>query len=195
MEEIKIVGLDIETLSLRYDCIIHEVGVYGQYISPDDFSVGIDFEETHYMSVAEQLALGRSYTKNTLDFQIRTHGNKRFLGYASGTSTVEDLHSSLAHVLSTAEELWCNHPDFDLARLGSLFESCGLEAPWNYKIVRDVSTLRKFLGVDVKHPGQQHTAVADAKFNLAVVAEARRVLRADLKAKSQLRKYLANQWT
>ena len=190
----KIAALDIETLSLRTDCVIHEIGIVH---AVRDRNAGLIVPVNEYtlsLSVMEQIARGRVADQETIDWQIKQFGIVELTRRTSGHMMVADARLNLQHLLHDCAEIWVNHPEFDLARIDTLFDCFGLpREPWNRQAVRDVSGLRKEMGLVVDKPKGPdfHTGVGDCKYTLAVVEAFDKMMASSLKRNSSLGKQLA----
>lgn len=165
----KMVGfLDIETLSLRLNALVLEIGLvtvlmdetYGQLDSPQIFHWKLDHEE--------QLRMGRHVDPSTYEFHLKIHGDNLsnvFFGFEPTLKTTYDpifernsllnpnkaclppklVLDDLRSKCSNLSELWMNHPTLDSGRLHSLKEDVWAddEPLWKYHIERDVATLRR----------------------------------------------------
>lgn len=66
------------------------------------------------------------------------------------------------------QEVWCNGTSFDFPILENAFKACGLEAPWDFWMMRDFRTLKNIMPRTVQKahavvPVLAHHALEDAK--------------------------------
>ena len=175
-------SLDIETLDLeRTTAVVFEIGVV--IVRLDTVNGGhlaVLGETTYRPSIAEQLALGRTVSTDTLQFHRSQPGtDSRTSGsfqarLRSATQPLALIHDRLSSQLSSADEIWINGLSFDPVVLHYLFKSIGKPLPWHFRKERDVRTVRpalKLCGIqetfDTAQP--RHHAIVDARWNMSVV--------------------------
>lgn len=184
--------IDIETLSLSMNAAIIEIGMLvsvvdvvnwkPNYTQCADSSVGF-YSRLDFL---EQLELGRRIDTGTIAFHVKTFGAGPFRSslYGSpaseegGSAMVSYAKEALLHLKTACkdlDELWTNHPTFDSGRLHTLSEQLGIGQLWDYRIERDICTLRKSMGLsgDESVKGDtnlvRHTALGDCHWNMSIL--------------------------
>lgn len=223
-----LVGVDIETLSLRQDCVIYEIGVahyqlpiHGATVLSEAFTeqeridlIFLEFDcistSTIYLNILEQqFQFGRHVDESTVSYHLE-------LMEKAGVKTLEEYFGQgkaepgsapcrtaaegldrLRVVCENAEQVWINHPEFDIGRLTSLALDVEFEGDlWPHRSVRDVATRRDSpVKPDVDAlinaynlrspppPGKgKHTGAYDAKWNLQVAIAERVFLQSSLRS-------------
>lgn len=184
----KIASLDIETLDLdKNTAMVSDIGVvvYDTITKSEEF-LGLR------PNLLEQLLLGRTYSKATVDFHINVFGSftdlLEHLMHSETYKTVSILesHTALGKILSPVEAIWINGLSFDPAILESLYKLVGKRLPWNYKKEIDVRTINNLVNPALRQVFQNksaisfekddskivaHDAIADARWNLVVAQE------------------------
>lgn len=163
-----IAGLDIETLDLSQNCVVHEIGIVFTNILPKsgmqwstlDLPTlnyyngrdGIIFSaDTIRVSIIEQQLNGRTVTKDTLDFHAREmkkrgiDAKEYFFDHEKQAVSVIVARGLLEHVvkLHSPKEVWVNHTSFDIPRItGAIFNSEANALPWHYWAEMDLHTAK-----------------------------------------------------
>lgn len=159
------ISLDIETLSLKTNALVLQVGFC---------LINLD---TGCRSMPVRLNVGRSQQEqrhqdpdtiawwNNQDPDIRI---AVLYPAASSMVSIQSVHFELSKVCQPHRTVWANSPSFDCVILRSLFEDCGLEAPWNFRDERCLRTMAKFVDPEGnrKPPKNQnaHDALCDAEW-------------------------------
>jgi hypothetical protein len=183
-------GLDIETLSLENDAIVFQVGIaVSTFVPPSKYPTPTEEDQifrpevySFGVNILEQMVAGRSYSKDTLDFhrKVAASTTNHSLDTVSGinayfcqdTSFVcSEAASNIRRILSNADEVWINHPEFDLPRLFGALNITTKEPLFDFRRVRDVCMARKS-GLrlpDVANGNRhRHDASLDASWNLQI---------------------------
>jgi hypothetical protein len=180
-----IAGLDIETLDLSPSAVVMDIGVVIY-----DLEKQVEVWATNLTpSISEQVIVGRTVSKDTVNFHVRNY-HKTLDSLVAHTSsfrpTVASVFNSMEELLSPVSEIWINGLSFDPVVLRSLFTSRGIDRlPWNYRKEVDVRSFRTLFkkyglslgggngddggddGDDGKHRAV-HEAIADARWNLEI---------------------------
>lgn len=156
--------LDIETLDISTtDSVITEVA----FIVVKDGERLI--QEVTYPSIVEQIFLGRTISKETIDFHLKNGYDKIY--DPSHQITLDSFIKNLTYKLKDVEAVWINGMDFDLGNLNKLRQQVGIDKPlWNFRATRDYRTIRVELGVrateEEKQQHRLHTAMGDCEIML-----------------------------
>jgi hypothetical protein len=164
-----IAALDIETLSLDQDAVVHEVGVVFTNILPpkgvlwtlEDLQSLQEAKENGFehiiassrirLLIVEQVLMGRRVDLNTVGFHsklIKARGQDTldyFQQHETHAISTNEAKGFLAHLWATytPTEVWVNHPSFDVPRLvGALFEDKANAVPWRHHEEFDVFTAK-----------------------------------------------------
>lgn len=214
-----IATLDIETLALHApDAAVDEIGLVftncltvDEPFTPDFYYREGKFQEenglffhgvTLHPPILEQLMeLGSSYDHDTIRFRqkvFKEHYPDSTEPFYAGRApkspepdSVELNWRSFKRLFNEykPEDLWVNHPEFDLPLIRNLFRKQSLEMPWHYQSVCDISApkrlhrrwlkLRNSSGLEtfnkeLAHPGlnawKKHTGLGDCVYNLWLLA-------------------------
>jgi hypothetical protein len=180
-----IAGLDIETLDLSPSAVVMDIGVVIY-----DLEKQVEVRATNLTpSISEQVIVGRTVSKDTVNFHVRNYHKTldSLVAHASSfRPTVASVFNSMEELLSPVSEIWINGLSFDPVVLRSLFTSRGIDRlPWNYRKEVDVRSFRTLFkkyglslgggngddggdgGDDGKHRAV-HEAIADARWNLEI---------------------------
>ena len=184
----KIAALDIETLDLdKNTAMVSDIGV----ILYDTLTESEEFFGLR-PNLLEQLLLGRTASKETLEFHIKVFGNKTaFTEHIMHSSiykkvSVLDSHTILKNAFCSVEAIWINGLSFDPAILESLYKLVDRRLPWNYKKEIDVRTINNLVNPALRQIIKTkssisfekdeskivaHDAISDARWNLVVAQE------------------------
>ena len=191
--ELKVLaGLDIETLSLEGDAVVFQIGIAVETFSPpstypipdNEIRVFNPTTKSIGLDIFDQLINGRSMSKSTMDFH-REVASKH--GFDIVNSTIDrntyfhqtdpqrypfkETRKVLTELLWDVHEVWVNHPEFDLPRLKGALMATESEPLFDFRKVRDISTIRKS-GISLPKienaSRDRHDAVLDATWNLQV---------------------------
>ena len=174
-----IAGLDIETLDLSPSAVVMDIGIVIY-----DLEKQVEVCATNLTpSISEQVIVGRTVSKDTVNFHVRNYHKTldSLVAHASSyRPTVASVFHSMEELLSPVSEIWINGLSFDPVVLRSLFTSRGIDRlPWNYRKEVDVRSFRTLFkryglgddggdgGDDGKHRAV-HEAIADARWNLEI---------------------------
>lgn len=155
--------IDLETLDTTPDSIVTEIGAI--IYDPEDFcfieELGIDLD------IAEQLAIGRTFSAETIHHRRRnkTLGASKFTA-CSLRSTVSRLDLLLLD--HKPDALWIWGKDFDGPILSSLFRSAQRDFPIPYyqrHCARDRYKLA--FGTQARGTTKPHSALEDCRISLA----------------------------
>lgn len=180
-----IAGLDIETLDLSPSAVVMDIGVV---IYDLEKQVEV-YAKNLTPSISEQVIVGRTVSKDTVNFHVRNYHKTldSLVAHASSfRPTVASVFNSMEELLSPVSEIWINGLSFDPVVLRSLFTSRGIDRlPWSYSKEVDVRSFRTLFknyglslgggnggdggdgGDDGKHRAV-HEAIADARWNLEI---------------------------
>ena len=218
-----IATLDIETLSLDLNSVIDEIAIVITDIlpheqpRPEDYflycqstklpqadqgtEVKID-AYTWFPNVTLQLLNGASFSQATLSFREKSlRANTKNPGASfkdalstSRRQTLEEVALGIKSLEPQIQEMWVNHPQFDIPRLQSLFNGRSEWPFWNFHKERDVATLKGIIRslpnyvpsndtFKAKEEGQyqtpsqyatkKHTAVGDCMYNLWILGQSK----------------------
>jgi hypothetical protein len=137
-----IAGLDIETLDLSPSAVVMDIGVVIY-----DLEKQVEVRATNLTpSISEQVIVGRTVSKDTINFHVRNY-HKTLDSLVAHTSsfrpTVASVFNSMEELLSPVSEIWINGLSFDPVVLRSLFTSRGIDRlPWSYRKEVDVRSFR-----------------------------------------------------
>lgn len=180
-----IAGLDIETLDLSPSAVVMDIGVVIY-----DLEKQVEVCATNLTpSISEQVIVGRTVSKDTINFHVRNY-HKTLDSLVAHTSsfrpTVASVFNSMEELLSPVSEIWINGLSFDPVVLRSLFTSRGIDRlPWSYRKEVDVRSFRTLFkkyglslgdgedggdgdGEGVEQHRAVHEAIADARWNLEI---------------------------
>jgi 3' exoribonuclease, RNase T-like len=179
-----IAAIDIETLDTASTAHVFEIAVVTAEIDQGLFAE-LDCAKLA-PSYMEQLLLGRSVSKSTLDFHIRNRGIDNFENNLvdryrdSGDDQeydrvkVKDGLDQIRSLCKDVEEVWINGVSFDSLVLQSLQHAVGDTLPlWTFRKERDVRTVRNTnpaLYALTANKNVAHRAYEDALWNLSVAA-------------------------
>jgi len=157
--------LDIETLSLRPNAIITEIGVIA--FNRADFAP-ID-QIVIRPGFYPQIESGRHLCNDTVQFHRR---NKTL----PMEVTDEDPTVSIALLLAFVrkhhpQNIWIQGPDFDAPILQSFHQQNSAELPWKYWQVQDSRTAWKLAFPGIKHDPRPHSAIGDCEATLRDLAK------------------------
>jgi hypothetical protein len=180
-----IAGLDIETLDLSPSAVVMDIGVVIY-----DLEKQVEVCATNLTpSISEQVIVGRTVSKDTINFHVRNYHKTldSLIAHASSfRPTVASVFNSMEELLSPVSEIWINGLSFDPVVLRSLFTSRGIDRlPWSYRKEVDVRSFRTLFkkyglslgggedggdgdGEGVEQHRAVHEAIADARWNLEI---------------------------
>lgn len=154
------VMIDLETISTRKRAVIVSIG-----IATFD---GLRITGTHLLlpEVQPQIAAGRHVDFGTIQWWIREASgaiDTSFLAPDTGRLHVGVMQGFLKSIIGPDGLVWGNGSDFDISILETYLEDFGFGAPWSYRNVRDVRTLR-MLRPEIRptDPSVRHDPVSDA---------------------------------
>lgn len=160
--------VDIETLSTRMDAAILSIGAVRftpHRIEPYSFY--------NVVGLAGNTSLGRHIDANTLAWWMdQSPGAREVLRGTGAVHLSEALVAFGTWVRGAAgpdkEEVyvWANGPNFDLSILEHAYAQHTYPAPWNFRNVRCMRTLRSLVGADLvqrTEPHCPHNALDDAR--------------------------------
>lgn len=187
----KTIMIDIETLSLGANAVTTQIA-FVAVDSDDPETVLREAEE--FLPIQPQLKLGRQISGDTIIWWMtqdeasrkrfqQNKGNDFDEFVALVTSINRKIAQELEGIAKADYEIVARGPQFDIVNIESLFESVGLEAPWDYSRIVDLRTIMGEAGISSKDVELRaglvpHVALHDCKYQLDCLAEARRRLRA-----------------
>jgi exodeoxyribonuclease VIII len=122
------------------------------------------------------LELGARFDHDTLAWWTEQPGLKAVIGHPSRFPIRHALEVlSRLHRLHRPRRVWSHGASFDLPILGWYLDRLGMEAPWDYRDIRDTRTLFEtaaFFGWERPQRETAHTALADASAQAQDVAAA-----------------------
>jgi len=158
------VMVDIETLGLEPGAAIVSIGAvrFGPGGLGDQFYGDIDIESCQ--------EAGLAIDAGTLQWWLGQ--DETVQEQLDGGQDLETVLLGFDAWYDDADEVWANSPSFDCEHLERAFETVGLEAPWHFSDERCFRTIRS-LGRDarVSRDGDEHDALADARYQAAVVSD------------------------
>jgi hypothetical protein len=192
-ETLNLCGLDLETLSLDATAVVFQVGlafttIHTSY-SAEPKLLNIECE-SFGLPILPQLLNGGTVSEATMKFHRKILISRDHLPHCPN-SVAEYFHQSRDHIssdcvvsmrdvadelrtlLSSVDEIWVNHPEFDIPKLKfALREYSSEENPlFHFRKIRDVHTVRKS-GLrlpEIQHEGRElHDAARDAEWNVRV---------------------------
>lgn len=143
--------VDIETLSLRPNALITEIGAAGIF---EDVSLHLNcYDESAVFDVDPETVKWRMARKLTWDAQAMSirEAIEAFNGWIETNAKGREPF------------LWCKGTDFDLTILRFAYDFLGLKTPWKYNNTRDMRTVLSFFP-EHKIPEEMkpHKGLADA---------------------------------
>jgi len=167
--------IDIETLSTRHDAAILSIGAV--FFDTETLELGETFSANIEMNSGEHYGHIDPETVNWWLKQSEVARNNAI----SGNELLNDaLRRFKEWILYRTDrdrvQVWAKSPSFDLIILSNAFKRVNSKAPWKYYNERDVRTcievgknqLNRYDG-NLKPSKYQHTALADAQFQAAMV--------------------------
>lgn len=171
------VMIDIETLATTDDAVILEIGAVcfdrERRLVGEAFSLTLD-----YLSQP-----GRRVDMETVAWWLDPERIARFREIQAGHELkpglwhgMLELEQFLRVQLAPAAEVWAKG-DFDLRILKHAFSQMEMEEPWKYYQARELRTVLKWVGLDLKKEKVPHEAVRDARLQVEALfaAEERRI--------------------
>lgn len=161
--------IDLETMGTTPGCEILEIGAcaFGGPGPASRFSVLIGTPEVQR----------RGVTAPTVEWWKQQEFYLPDIARAEGVPALHALLRFQGWFTAVADKdtrVWGNSPSFDCAILREAFEYRGLQAPWDFRMERDVRTLRDCLPLmPILHPREvlpKHRALMDAMYEAAWVA-------------------------
>jgi hypothetical protein len=199
---LKLVSIDLETLSLSPNAVVYDIGVATfEYSGPPvggahplhsvptpAYSELVKQIRTcsYFPDRKSQVRRGRKTDPSTIEFHNQlaySRGQTADEYYPEPSGWIADILNSLREDCANADEIWFNGTSFDCPILKTLqeqycFDAAGSEPLWNYKVERDLRTLRALHNEDYRlmsdHKdllptiGPAHTGAQDAQWNLCV---------------------------
>lgn len=158
--------VDLETLGLRPDAVVFQVGI--TLFCPTIQAPGLDHAFKSfgwYLNTKEQLDLGRRIETDTLNFWLSA--GELFKHHLSKLETdavkLHVLRGQLRQIwlemMAEDAKIWANGIAFDIPMLEGLME---YDVPWKYSNVSDYRTLRKFHNLHTPNGDTKHDAVSDS---------------------------------
>jgi hypothetical protein len=158
------VSLDIESLSLRPDCVILSIGaVKFNRLTPGDLG------ESFYavLEVNEQIAK-RDISVSTQEWWAKQSPEARRVLTDTKVSVRKVLHD-FTIFLGDGAKPWGKGSNFDIAAIEHIYDQYDIPRPWKYTDTRCLRTLIEEFGVPEDMPvtcpsSVAHNALEDAKF-------------------------------
>jgi hypothetical protein len=180
----RVAALDIESLSLKQDCVITEIGYVVAEVpnmNIGDILNHVKIVSTLKLDLLEQLSLGRSIDPKTIAWQEKQFGrdNYRDMVYGNPEKDKDFYYASdainiLKSDLKGMDEIWINHTSFDQGRLLNLAERLGIQGNlYDYRAEKDIYTLYTTLGLWETKEGETkattaHRGAEDSLWNLSM---------------------------
>jgi len=172
----KAISIDIESLSLKTNCVILQVG----FCVFDTRNLDVpEYEYSQCFNSQEQVEANFAHDEETKAWWHKKNAGLYLRLYAEGMDSeyslaenIETLYQKLAMQLycwpNEPMEIWARGPQFDCNALANLFAYVGLAPPWKHNMVRDSRTLYAIGGFKEQEwneavHGEQHDALNDAK--------------------------------
>jgi len=158
--------LDIETLSLRPNALVTEIGVV--------VFDSITFKESACLFIApsffDQIKLGRHICPRTIEF----HEQNSTLPNQLGDMPIRDAVNHLCKFIRShnPHHIWIQGPDFDRPIIEDLCQQVGETLPWRFSRTRDARTVWAIAFPGVKHAPRPHTATEACRATLADLSKA-----------------------
>lgn len=180
-----VAGLDSETLALDNYAAITEVGiVVATLVQTASGHVEVSDPVDHHLrfNVLDQIARGRAMSPQTWVFHLKHSGvvglhDQIAQGLLLDEQGTRNSLNYIQNILMPVSEIWINGLSFDPVILSTLTQNYELETKfsmsrlWDYSKERDVRTINRTVpGLDTSRAKGCHRAVADARWNLEVVA-------------------------
>lgn len=182
--------IDIETLGLRADAVVWQIGVLA--FDLDDPET-ILWAENIFLPIQPQLDMGRKVSASTLIWWMSQDAAARNLFVHAEGDDTEELPALLRHISrkfnkltqngNLEYEVWARGPHFDIALLEHLYDGYGIEMPWAYHTIRCLRTEMKRANISSHDVARNpryiaHTGLGDCYFQLDCLKAAwRNILR------------------
>ena len=152
--------IDIETLSLRPNALITEIGVIAFDSSSFKESTSLYLTPSFF----EQIKLGRHICPKTIEF----HEKQDTLPSKLPNTQIKEALFHLRKFIQNhnPHHIWIQGPDFDRPIIENLCEQVGEPLPWEFWKTRDSRTIWDIAFPGVKHAPRPHTALADCRATL-----------------------------
>jgi len=184
---LNLAALDIETLSLENNAVVYELGIVTMQLSVETSPTVQPPYNSHIVNfhILPQVLEGRSVSVDTVKFHeklarkrgLNTSSNTEDFDYYFGQSSnhlahpPESITEQVRSILTGADEVWINHPEFDLPNLNSLLKVTTDKPLFHYRKVRDVSMARNSgLGIFQPEGESAHKSVLYALWNLRIAS-------------------------
>ena len=155
--------IDLETLSLRNNAIIMQIG---WALFDPNIMGGVNDSGAFSLNPKEQMKIGRELDYSTFEWWMKQTypAREALLKHVSADTMPELLDAFVSHFeWEKIEGVWANGILFDLAILVNLFEQYDRDVPWHYRSPRDFKTLRALRPhVQGPKPAIAHSAEHDA---------------------------------
>ena len=158
--------LDLETLDTSPSAIITEIGI-----------IAVDretFKETASLllrpNILEQLAAGRTWSKDTIGFHFREGSAPTLIGEHSLDHCAAMLHTFF--FVHLPHKVWIQGPDFDRPIIESFLAHLGEPLPWKYYHTKDARTTWDNAFPGSAHAKRPHHALPDCRATLACIRRA-----------------------
>lgn len=158
--------LDLETLDTAPSAVITEIGILAVDCATRE---AID-SLTLTPNILAQLALGRTYSKDTIDFHFKE-------GSAPGGMGTCDIKQCAEIVTGffkayQPHQVWIQGPDFDRPILEDFLHQHGHPLPWKFSKTMDSRTLWSLAFPGIRHAKRPHHAIEDCRATLADMLQA-----------------------
>ena len=167
--------IDIETLSTRCDAAILSIGAV--FFDTETLELG----ETFLVNI--KMESDKNYGRidpETIKWWLKQSDIARIEVTQSTEHTLLSALCSLKRWITSKTDpkqlkVWANSPSFDLVILHNAYQRCDKNAPWEWHNERDVRTCIDIGKTElnrhetIKPNNRQHTALADAQYQAAMV--------------------------
>lgn len=163
-----IAAIDLESLDLKQNCVVYEIGVvFTNFLPvptrlwrPSDLQTlcvkakdaGRVFNAyTFKLSIMEQVLNGRTMSQDTLEFHKKAMPKRGidvrdyFTDHEREAERLVNARKLLTQAfdLHKPTEVWCNHTSFDMPRIsGALFNGEANALPWHFRTELDIATAK-----------------------------------------------------
>lgn len=155
--------IDLETLSLKPNCVVTQIG----YVLFDEVGQHGSFHLRP--NAAEQIDRGRSVSFDTFSWWLMQSEDARKSMAKDGQDLMLDCLNNFINDIemcagwSNVKQVWSNGLLFDVNIMEDLFFMYGIKTPWHYRAPRDVKTLCYLIpGFEMTKPTVAHDANSDA---------------------------------
>ena len=170
------VMIDLETVSVRPDCVILSIGA----VLFDPHGDGVVDKLDIKPDVDEQIALGRYVDPSTINWWATQSKAAQDEAFSVGDRIpFRDAIEQVRKFSWNHRAVWSNGAVFDIVIMENCFRQLAMNTPWEFWKARDTRTLYEIADVSLKDGGHvtSHKAVEDAERQAIVVQQAYRKLK------------------